>query len=208
MIAAPKIYAHPGPVNAEIRVTDEIIGVQFELTFNPSSADVVSVTYPSGGGFSNEPEPGTIRISMAQATPLDTIVAILHFNATSSTPLEFTEAIGSDTGANDVTLERNNGSIQIGGTMNIRVSWMNNNPVQKEVIDISVYKGPSDTGPWEKMGTVPANVNQFEGTLDPDQGIVWINARARNAVGEGPPLVGSVNTDLPIALENLTIEVI
>lgn len=213
MIRAQKIYANPGLVEVAVSVDEPIIGVQFRLVFDPEAASFETASATPGALLTtNEILPGQLIVVVSQATLLPTEVCRLSFTVVSSTPIGIRDAIGSTVQAQDINLDNRDGGIIIGGPMQVLFHWQDNNPPQAGVLESSVYQSnQSDpaTGLWEKIGTATAPDTSLQAEVEANVGLVYFLARARNAVGEGPASnVVELNTDLPIALENLIVEIV
>jgi hypothetical protein len=211
MIHAPKIYANPGELQIPITVDEDVAGVQFDLWYDPSSS-YVSIQFASGAsGLVNEIAAGHLKVAFSGPQNLPNPVCTITLNISESTVVDISNAVGATEQAESIDLIADDGEVLVGVPMQLFFQWQDSNPANVGVIDCSVYQGTQNnpsSGTWTKIVTVPVNVNEAYADVDPDQGTLYFYAAARNALGEGPPTnVASLGTDLPIALENLTVEI-
>ena len=216
MIHVPKFYAHPGPLEIPITVDEEVLGVQFDLLYQAASV-YESIQIPPGAfGGANVISAGRLRVVFT--TPdiiLPNPVCTITLNIAGSTGLVIVDARASvyDQGqVISIPLVSDDGEVVVGEPMNIELEWVDNNSPQAEVIDASVYKSDQDdpaVGTWELVGTAPVGTNVLQSPLEIDQGTVYFMAKPRNIIDEGPASnVAELNTDVPIALESLTVRII
>lgn len=212
MIRVPTLNASAGSqIVVPIIVDETIAGVQFIISFDPTALEFVSFIGAAGSfATSNELQSGQLSCVVSQAAALLNPVCTITFNVTSSSALALTNVVGASVDAQDVPLAIQDGEVIVGGNMPVLFQWVDNNPVELGVIDQTVYQGTQAdpaTGTWNPVGTVPVGTTQLQADIASSQGVLYFYVVARNGVGVGDPsVVVPLNTDLPQALENLTVQ--
>jgi hypothetical protein len=204
MIHAPKIYADTGPLAIPITVDEDVAGVQFDLWYNPSSS-YVSIQFASGSsGLANEIAAGHLKVAFSGPLNLSNPVCVITLNVSESTPVSISNARGATEQAESIDLIADDGEILVGVPMDVKVTWQDNNPANLNVTSYNVYQDGS------VVGTPSAPDSTFTVTgVAPGSGDVDFQVAAVNAIGEGPlSNTATVSTDLPIAVENVTAEIV
>ena len=204
MIHAPKIYANAGLVEIPITVDEDIAGVQFDLLYEPSSS-YESIQFASGAsGLTNEISAGHLKVAFSGPLNLSNPVCIITLNVAESTEIVFSNARGATEQAESIDLTADDGEILVGVPMNVKVSWQDNNPANLNVSDYNVYMNTALAG----TVTAPAS-NYTVANVATGQGNIDFQVAAMNAIGEGPlSNTATVSTELPIAVENVTAEIV
>jgi hypothetical protein len=204
MIHAPKIYANSGPLEIPITVDEDVAGVQFDLWYNPSSS-YVSIQFASGAsGLTNEIAAGHLKVAFSGPLNLPNPVCVITLNISESTPIDISNAKGATEQAESIDLIADDGEVLVGEPMDVLVKWQDNNPPNLNVTSYHVYQDGS------VVGTPSAPASEFVVTgVAPGSGDVDFQVAAVNAIGEGPlSNTATVSTDLPIAVENVTAEIV
>ena len=88
--------------------------------------------------------------------------------------------------------------------MDVKVSWQDNNPANLNVTEYNIYMNTALAG----TVTAPAS-NYTVANVATGQGNIDFQVAAMNAIGEGPlSNTATVSTELPIAVENVTAEIV
>jgi hypothetical protein len=204
MIHAPKIYANPGELQIPITVDEDVAGVQFDLWYNPSSS-YVSIQFASGAsGLANEIAAGHLKVAFSGPLNLPNPVCTIILNISESTPIDISNAVGATEQAESIDLIADDGEVLVGEPMDVLVKWQDNNPPNLNVTSYNVYQDGS------VVGTPSAPASEFVVTgVASGSGDVDFQVAAVNAIGEGPlSNTATVSTDLPIAVENVTAEIV
>ena len=204
MIRAPKIYANAGLVAIPITVDEDAAGVQFDLLYEPS-ASYESIQFASGAsGLTNEISAGHLKVAFSSPLNLSNPVCTITLNIPESTDIVFENAVRATEQAESYPLETDDGEVLVGVPMDVKVTWQDNNPANLNVTNYNVYQDGSVVG----TPTAPASEYTVTGVAS-GQGDVDFQVAAVNAIGEGPlSNTATVSTDLPIAVENVTAEIV
>lgn len=204
MIHAPKIYADTGSLPIPITVDEAVAGVQFDLFYNPSSS-YESIQFAAGAsGLANPISAGHLKVAFSGPLNLSNPVCVVTLNIAESTPLDLASARGATEAAESINLVEDDGEVLVGVPMDVKVSWQDNNPPNLNVTSYNVYQDGS------VVGTPSAPASEFVVTgVAAGSGNVDFQVAAVNAIGEGPlSNIATVSTDLPIAVENVTAEIV
>ena len=204
MIHAPKIYANAGLVAIPVTVDEDAAGVQFDLLYEPS-ASYVSIQFASGAsGLTNEISAGHLKVAFSGPLTLSNPVCIVTLNVPETTDVIFENARRATEQSESYPLETDDGEVLVGVPMNVLVKWQDNNPPNLNVTGYNVYQDGVVVG----VDTAPASQFTVTGVAS-GLGDIDFRVAAVNAIGEGPlSNTATVSTDLPIAVENVTAEIV
>lgn len=213
MIHVPKVYADPSTLLIPVWVDENVAGVQFKLHYNSAAASYEFMqAAPGASGLANESMPGTLLVVVSSAVNLAETVCSVALNLTGSTVLSITDAKGATEQAQTIDLEVDDGEILIGVDMDVLVAWQDNNPANVGVTGYNIYRGSNPNpavGTWNKVATVNVPASDHRLSLNTGQGLVFFYVTAFNDVGESSPSgTASINTDLPVPVENVTVTVV
>ena len=204
MIHAPKIYADLGNLAIPITVDEAVAGVQFDLLYE-SSASYVSIQFANGAsGFANPISAGHLKVAFSGPLTLSNPVCTITLNIAETTDIVFANARGATEQAESIALTADDGEVLVGVPMDVKVTWQDNNPPNLNVTRYNIYQDGA------VVGSPAAPASQFTVTgVAPGSGDIDFRVGAVNAIGEGPlSNTATVSTDLPIAVENVTAEIV
>ena len=205
MIHAPKIYADVGHLEIPITVDEDVAGVQFDFLYDPATT-YVSVQVPNNANKNFvESSAGHLKALVYSAFVVPNPVCVITLDIAGTTTLVFANARWSDDrGQSQPFDEVDDGEVLVGEDMNVLVEWTDTHPANSTVTKYNIHQ---DT---VLVGTVNKPANEFTVTgVATGSGNIDFAVAAVNPAGIGPlSAPATVNTNLPVAVTNVTATIV